>query len=287
MKYESKLDQSVNYVEQALEGFFESRYVRKFDDYFICYLSSQSGCNRGCKFCFLTAMKQTKLENSTFIDYLSQAKRVFQHYSLSKIPAKYVHYNFMARGEPLSNHYLTEDADTILYKLGEVAKFYQPDISVKFNISTILPRKLDKKLEQIFQVIHPTIYYSMYSADFNFRKHWLPDAMKLTSALELLASYQQISKKRIKIHHCLIKGQNDTSRDANAIGRILNDYGLDWEFNLVRYNPFSSKQGEESAQENIDHYLDILSGYTPNKIQTIPRVGFDVSASCGMFVKDN
>src|SRR5277367_3139943 len=94
----SEIDRSVNFVEDQLVGFLESRYVRKCDNYFICYLSSQTGCNRGCKFCHLTATNQMAFKDSDFQDFLSQAMQVFRHYRKENKPAKYMHYNFMARG---------------------------------------------------------------------------------------------------------------------------------------------------------------------------------------------
>lgn len=99
----STIDQSVNFVETQLTGFLQSRYVRKVQDYFICYLSSQSGCAKKCKFCHLTATGQDKdVKNADYQDYISQAIQVFRHYR-KEAPSKYMHYNFMARGQALSN----------------------------------------------------------------------------------------------------------------------------------------------------------------------------------------
>ena len=63
LELKSIIDPSINIIEQQLVGFIESRYVRKIEDYFIAYLSSQTGCNRGCKFCHLTAMNQTQFDD--------------------------------------------------------------------------------------------------------------------------------------------------------------------------------------------------------------------------------
>jgi len=76
----SKIDKSVNFVEEQLIGFIESRYVRRADDYFIAYLSSQTGCNRGCKMCHLTATKQTQFSNCDMQDFVTQLENIFSHY---------------------------------------------------------------------------------------------------------------------------------------------------------------------------------------------------------------
>lgn len=287
MKLISKLDRSVNFTEEALAGFLESRYVRKVEDYFICYLSSQSGCNRGCKFCWLTATKQTKFEDALPVDFLSQASKVLKHYNREIHPAKYMHYNFMARGEILNNQYILKDADTILFNLGKLATSFDPNLGVKFNVSTIMPKDLNKTLRDIFKVIHPTIYYSFYSANSDFRKKWLPNAMDVDKAFSLLKEYQDYSKKKIKIHHCFIKGENDSVEDVHLMIDKIQEFKLDYEFNLVRYNPYSEVQGEESPDEVIQRNLDIISRLLPGdgKVQMIPRVGPDVYASCGQFVQ--
>lgn len=278
----SQIDQSVNFVEQQLVGFLESRYVRKVEDYFICYLSSQTGCNRGCKFCHLTASNQTAFKDSDYQDYLNQAMQVFRHYR-GEIPAKYMHYNFMARGEALANKNLLDNADEILLSLAQLA--IKENLKPKFNMSSIIPKTLNKSLTDIFKVIHPTMYYSIYSVDPQFRKKWLPSAMDYSQALDLLKEYQQVSKKIVKIHFAFIKGENDSIENLEAMVHELDKRKLLCEFNLVRYNPFSPDQGEESSEEVLNRNLVYLSENFKGKVQMIPRVGFDVKASCGMFVK--
>lgn len=280
----SQIDRSVNFVEQQLVGFLESRFVRKCDDYFIAYLSSQTGCNRGCTFCHLTATGQTSFVDSSHNDFISQAIQVFKHYRKEEKPAKYMHYNFMARGEPLANKILLSSGDELLSKLGQTAK--DEGLPAKFNVSTIMPVTLKKSLVDVFHYINPTIYYSLYSTDQTWRDKWMPAALPVEESIIRLKEYQEFSKKIVKIHYAFIAGENDSEKEINAVCDVVEKHNLICEFNLVRYNPASPEQGTESSQEVINRNIDIIQNRFSfnSKVQIIPRVGFDVKASCGMFV---
>jgi adenine C2-methylase RlmN of 23S rRNA A2503 and tRNA A37 len=191
----------------------------------------------------------------------------------------------MARGEVLSNPEMLLQADRVLTMLGQVALEHDNDLSVKFNVSTIMPRSLDRSLTKVFRFVQPTIYYSLYSANEDFRRHWMPNAMPLQRAIDLLLEWQLHSKKRIKIHHCFIQGQNDSEDDICRWADVLNSREMDWDFNLVRYNPYSTEQGQESSDEVIDERMQLIRSLCPGSVKIIPRVGFDVKASCGMFVE--
>ena len=273
----SQLDPSVNFVESQLVGFIESRYVRRSPNYFTAYLSSQTGCNRGCRMCHLTATKQTQFKNCDLTDFVSQFETILAYYDREPI-AKSVNIAWMARGEPLANPTVTETGTELLLKLGEISR--EHNLVPKFNISTIMPRSLRKTLVQCFPIVTPTIYYSLYSMDADFRRTWLPGAMPAEQALDLLAEYQSVSKKIVKLHGAFIEGENDSD------GQILDMIGavekrkIRAEFNIVRYNPFDSSQGEETNR--LDAIQQLISSRMPCKI--IPRVGRDVHASCGTFV---
>jgi len=280
----STQDPSVNFVERHLEGFLESRYVRRHPDYFICYLSSHNGCNRGCGFCHLTVTGQTQFEAAGSWDFREQARVVFQQYLESEQPAKWVSFNFMARGEPLSNMMLTAPDwgyNGILSDLSKIAARH--DLPAKFNISTIIPQTFRRSLADCFPIITPTIYYSAYSANADFRKKWLPAAAPLKEALRLLKDYQDFSKKLVKIHHCLIAGENDSRDDARELCSEIQAVGLHCGFNLVRYNPATPEQGREPCEDVINRYMATMDFFMPGRVKEIRRVGFDVKASCGMF----
>jgi len=281
----SQIDKSVNFVEESLAGFLEARYVRRPGaNYFIAYLSSQNNCSKGCVFCHLTYTGQTVSADTSHNDFMSQAIQIFKHYRKENNPASWVNFNFMARGEPLSNKILLESGDELLIKLGQVAK--DEGLPAKFNISTIMPLTLKQSLTDTFKFINPTIYYSLYSTNPEWRKKWMPAAMNHVDALKMLKEYQKFSKKIVKIHYAFIENENDSEEEVNNVCDALDKENLICEFNLVRYNPASPAQGAESSEEVITRNIDILKNRFKfsSKVNVIQRVGSDIYASCGQFI---
>jgi len=281
----SKEDASVNFIWKGdFPGMIEARYVRRSPEYFVCYLSSQSGCLQACRFCHLTATGQTSLIDVPISDILNQAKTVLE-YAATQDASKIVHFSWMARGEPLANHYLLSNSRDLLTGLYEHARNY--NLLPRYMISTIMPKTLQgKSLSDIFSFIHPTIYYSIYTLNPKFRTRWLPKAMNPELALDMLAEYQKYSGKLIRLHWALIKDENDNESDVLGIVEAVKNRKLRVDVNFVRYNPASEKHGLEASEETIVNLSNILKNELPeSKIKIVARVGRDVHASCGMFVR--
>ena len=195
--------------------------------------------------------------------------------------AQTIHYNFMARGEPLTSAVMLKNGQIILLELGRLAQ--DKGLLPRFLISTIMPKSLPDSLVNLFPTVHPEFYYSLYSMDPKLRKRWLPRAMDPYKALKLLAEWQRHTKKIVRIHHALIQGENDGCQEAINIAEAVSDVGLRADFTLVRYNPPSERHGQES--EKYEDYAGVLQDCFPHaRIKIIDRIGFDVAASCGMFV---
>lgn len=288
----SSNDRSVNFVKAAEDGgAFESRFVQRSDDYFIVYLSSHTGCNKSCRFCHLTASGQTMMTPATLQVYVEQAKEVFAHYAEliegGQVPASKVHFNFMARGEALSNPTFTEHTKVLFDALAALAVPF--DLDVKFMVSSIIPADFTGDLSLILSDPRSMLYYSIYSVDPAFRKRWLPKSKDVNLALDEIKTFQEKTGNLIAIHWAFIKGQNDTEESVINIMNALNARSINAKFNAVRYNPYDEQRGEESEEVTIEALFKIVTEMTKDQqsvlsSRIVPRVGFDVKASCGMFV---
>jgi adenine C2-methylase RlmN of 23S rRNA A2503 and tRNA A37 len=234
--------------------------------------------------CHLTATGQTHLRDVTGEEFLKQAETVLEHYQKEAPPARSVHFNFMARGEPLANPALLSHADELLGELARRAVALR--LRPRYLVSTIFPRELgDRLLEDVFLCHHPEIYYSVYSVRERFRRRWLPKALPAAEALDRLASWQRSTYKICKIHYAFIAGENDSEADVHAICDALESRRLMAHVNIVRYNPHDPRRhGVEPPEEIIRRNAAIYQARLPYaRVRVIPRVGYDVHASCGMF----
>lgn len=288
----SKDDQSVNFTKKYHNGLIECRYVRRVGDYFIVYLSSHSGCNYSCRFCHLTATGQTSFDSVTPEEYYQQARTVMEYYKTINIPANKVHFNFMARGEPLANEYISSGhGPEIINGLQNIANEY--NVHGSSRISTIMPNTITEPLKYYIGLDNVIPYYSLYSINQDFRKRWIPKSLPVVQSLDILKEWQLESNKHVVIHMAFIENENDDYTNINYICDELISRKLISKLNIVRYNPYNKeKYGNETSNDNLENIKNIfIERMGKEKLlykntRIVPRVGFDVNASCGMFVNE-
>jgi adenine C2-methylase RlmN of 23S rRNA A2503 and tRNA A37 len=190
----------------------------------------------------------------------------------------------MARGEPLS-------PETAVLKhwgdLGDALarRAQQHGWRPRFLISSIFPKSLAAtSLVERFQVQHPEFYYSLYSMNHEWRQRWMPRAMRPDVALDMLKEWQEATNKIPKIHYAFIDGENDSAEDVSMVCRELRNRRLRANFNIVRYNPPDESSAESRNLDDCVWLLKSLTESTDTRVDVVQRVGFDVKASCGMFV---
>lgn len=285
-KLVSSDDSSVNWTWPLSSGIVECRFVQRSPEYFVVYLSSQIGCSHYCSMCHLTATGQTMDEDISPRFLFDQADFVLAHAAEVATEAKAVHFNFMARGEPLASQEIKTFWACISDGLRQRSYgAWRGQLRPEYLISTILPASLDKELVDIFPVNHPEIYWSLYSVRSEFRKRWLPKAMEVEKAAALLARWQYETSKIPKIHYAFINDENDTDWEMLGIIDLLKRHKLRVNFNVVRYNPPNPGHSRETSLVNIRLRMNQFQEAFPEaRVDLIDRVGYDVKASCGMFV---
>jgi adenine C2-methylase RlmN of 23S rRNA A2503 and tRNA A37 len=302
----SDLDKSFNVIRNG----FEARFVQRKPNYFIIYVSTHAGCNQGCKMCHLTATKQTDMREATEEELLVQVSNVIiEGVGSGKINAAMIenitkiHVNFMARGEPLLNKEVTTNWFNLTKSIGVIIKrslaTYLPNgshvarIGIRFNISTILPKKLLPEYDNIFKNFvvggrTPVIYWSAYPTEYSTtRKKWIGNGVTLLDGIDVLKKWREYNTRvKIKIHFALIEGVTDDIKTHEKFIDNLVENGLrtEVEINFVSYNPYSEEYSKAVSTEVADEIFLLYhsSGYI---VKSIPRVGTDVYASCGMFTQ--
>lgn len=281
-RLDSQLDKSVNFFRNHPDGgMVETRFVQRRDDRFIAYISSMSGCDKACRFCHLTQTSQTMNSFLSAEEMIEQARLILS--SVDHQGASTVHFNFMARGECLSN----PAVNASLFKaLAALAKGY--GLKTRIKLSTILPLDvLTADGSNLHDADCPPVdlYYSLYRLDPQWRRRWMPKALSPRDAMAWLKRFQEASGNRVILHWALIEGENDDPEQGRQAFELARSIGLSVDFNLVRYNPANEKS-KETSEEKIAAFIRMaeIEVGTGNRARMVSRVGIDVMASCGMFL---
>ena len=230
----------------------------------IC-VSTQVGCNMGCRFCASTV--GGKVRDLTAGEILDQviftAKN--ENVRISNIV-------LMGIGEPLDNY------DEVLNFLKNVNDENGLNIGYRhISVSTCgLVDKIDKLAQEKLPV---TLSVSLHAPNDEIRKQIMPVANKY-SYDELISSVKRYilkTTRRVSFEYTLIKGVNDTSECAYELAGKLK--GMLCHVNLIPVNPARGKMSP-SEMKIIKNFCDILIKKGINA--TVRRtLGQDIEAACG------
>lgn len=232
----------------------------------IC-ISTQVGCEMGCVFCASGAFG---CERS-----LSASEIIEQLYSVSRIENKRIsRVVFMGMGEPLVNYENVKTAIKILTdKNGQ-------DLSVRhITLSTcgIVPGII-KLADDNLGI---TLAISLHSAIQENREKIMPIAKKysLDELIKACDYYRKKTGRRITFEYCLIKGDNDTDIDVDAIYKIMKN--TDAHLNVIPVHKVKSVHSKIPGEA-----LDFKKRLEKKGINvTIRReLGADIDGACGQLM---
>jgi 23S rRNA (adenine2503-C2)-methyltransferase len=177
----------------------------------------------------------------------------------------------MGMGEPFHNYDpVIEAVRRLMHDLGIGARH--------ITVSTVgLVPMIRRFADEGLQV---TLAVSLHAATDGEREALLP-VNKRWPLRELIGAchyYVEKTGRRITFEWALIQGENDTSEQAHALGRLLR--GLKCHVNLIPLNPTEGYHHGPSAAGRIDAFIATLEEYHVSATVRVRR-GIDIDAGCG------
>lgn len=240
--------------------FVEAVYLPETDRTTLC-VSTQAGCQMGCKFCMTGQLKFKG--NLTAADILSQ---VLHYPDLTNIV-------LMGEGEPMNN------IDEVLRALNVLTSDWGLGWSPKrITVSTVgiipgLKRFLDESECHLAISLHNPI------GDERARIMPAERAYKIKDVIDLIRQYDWSHQRRVSFEYICWHGVNDDIRHANELLNLLK--GLECRVNLIRFHEGADASFPASNEKQMEWFRDYLSekGLTT----TIRKSrGEDILAACGM-----
>mmetsp|Transcript_55979 Transcript_55979/g.121864 ORF Transcript_55979/g.121864 Transcript_55979/m.121864 type:complete len:427 (-) Transcript_55979:353-1633(-) len=234
-------------------------------------ISSQVGCAMGCTFCATGQMGFKR--NLSADEIFEQAARFATE--LRARDERLSNVVFMGMGEPFMNY------DAVM----KASKRLMTDLGIgarHITISTVgvVPRIRDFADLCAATKLEIKLAISLHSSSNVARSAIMPVNRKydLKELVDACHYYVERSGRRISFEWALIAGQNDSVKEARALGKLLK--GLHAHVNLIPLNPTRGFDGRPSSLPDADSFVHELGRYgVPATVRV--RRGIDIDAGCG------
>ncbi len=261
----------------------EAVYIPESDRGTLC-ISSQVGCTLNCTFCHTGTQRLVRnLHASEIIaqvmiarDRLGEwpgATRAEGTASETDAPRLVTNLVFMGMGEPLYNF------DGVKSAIATISD--DQGISIGKRRITVSTSGVVPEIEHLGNEVGSMLAISLHATRDELRDELVPLNKKypIKELLDACRAYPGASNsRRITFEYVMLKGVNDTPKDAIELVRLLK--GIPAKINLIPFNPWPGTIYECSDWETIEKFSEIVfkAGYA-SPVRT-PR-GRDILAACG------
>ena len=229
-------------------------------------ISTQVGCNMGCKFCESGRLKKVRnLESSELVLQILKIEEM--------IKTRISHVVVMGIGEPFDNY------DNLI-KFIEIVN-YNKGINLGSRHITVSTCGIVPKIKEFsklpFQV---NLAISLHAPNNRIRDKIMNinKAYKIEEVMHAVRDYLKMTNRRVTFEYIMLDGINDTKECALELANLLK--GINGYVNLIPYNETENISFKRSKKEKILAFYDILKKENINV--TIRReFGTNIDAACG------
>jgi 23S rRNA (adenine2503-C2)-methyltransferase len=267
-KLTDKNEETIKFLFKLHDDQYIETVLMKFDyGYSVC-ISSQIGCNMGCKFCASGLLK--KIRDLSVDELILQLVEV-QSYLFKKENIKINNIVIMGIGEPFDNYVNIKNALNIFNNHhGLAIGSRHITVSTCGLVSKIL--EFAKDFPQVNLAI------SLHAPNDELRNKLMPinKAYDLKILIKTIKQYLTITNRRISFEYILLKDINDSNQHAEQLGKLLN--GLLCYVNIIVYNQVN--ENEFKPSNRYLEFMNILKKYNIVVTKRLER-GIKINAACG------
>lgn len=262
-------DGTVKYLFKLFDGHLIET-VLMHNDYgkSVC-VTSQVGCNMGCKFCASGLLK--KKRNLTVSEMVSQV--LFVQKELDKTNERVRNIVVMGIGEPFDNY------DNTIQFMKTINSDHGLEIGArKITVSTCgIAPKIRQFADENYQF---NLAISLHAPNDELRSKIMPinQAYPLKDLLASLDYYASKSNRRITFEYILLRGLNDTQECANQLAEIIKNRNA--YVNLIPYNSVDESGFESTSDRQSLKFYDMLMKLGV-KATLRAKHGDEIEAACG------
>ena len=265
-RFDSKIDETKKYLMELDDGNIIETVAMFYKHGITVCISTQVGCNMGCKFCASTIGGKSR--NLTAGEILGQVATVQRN-----LGTRVSNIVLMGIGEPLDNY------DHVVNFLKNVNDENGMCIGYRhISLSTCgLVDKIKKLAEENVPI---SLSVSLHAPDNETRDKIMPvnKAWKVEQLIDACREYQSVTGRRISFEYILINQLNDTIGHAETLIKITK--GMLSHINLIPANFVKESGLIKSTPERVKAFKQYLEKQGIN-VTVRRELGSDISASCG------
>ena len=231
----------------------------------IC-ISTQVGCNMGCKFCESGRLK--KVRNLTAGEMTEQILQVQED-----IGDRVSHVVLMGIGEPFDNYdEVTKFIEIINHDLG---------LAIGARHITVSTCGLIPKIKEFMNFPYQVnLAISLHAPTDELRRQIMPvaNAYPLKDLMQTIQKYIAKTNRRVTFEYILLQGINDSKECAESLAKLVS--GMNCYINLIPYNETENIGYKRSKEETIREFYDILKK-NHTSVTNRKEFGSKISAACG------
>lgn len=260
-------DKDVNKYLFELEDKEHIEAVLMMHDYgnSIC-VSSQVGCNMGCKFC--ESGRRKKVRNLHCGEIVSQVLEVEKD-----IKTRISHVVMMGIGEPFDNY---DEIIKFIKVINDSMGLAIGSRHITVSTSGIIP-----KIKEFSNLdLQVNLAISLHAPNDSLRSSIMPinKAYPLKDLMKEIKKYLEKTNRRVTFEYVMLKDVNDTEECAKELAKLIK--GINCYVNLIPYNETENIEYERSNMFQIMKFYDILKKENVN-VTIRKEFGSQISAACG------